>query len=337
MRALLARYPKLAETLPWVDLGVRQTPVEWWRVGDTTLLAKRDDLSASTLGGNKVRALELLLAGVEPGDALLTVGPTGSTHALAVAAHGALLGARTRVITWPQEGHPVAHATARRLREIADVTTARSVAEAYLVAAAKRLAGGRRWIPAGGSVPLGALGHVDAALELTEQLTSLRLPRPDLIVAPLGSGGTVAGLLVGLAVAELPTRVVGVRVVPRLVATRRRVLGLAARTHALLARLTGAALPALDGRALEIEQEHYGGAYGRETPAGRSAATALADAGGPKLDGTYSAKAFGVALARARRVPDERVLFWLTFDARWLSRGNIMPRVPRPDPLPSSR
>lgn len=337
MRALLARYPRLAETLAWVDLGVRQTAVEWWRVGETSLLAKRDDLSASTLGGNKVRALELLLAGVGPGDGLLTVGPTGSTHALAVAAHGALLGARTRVITWPQEGHAIAHATARRLRELADVTAARSVAEAYLLAAALRLAGGRRWIPAGGSVPLGALGHVDAALELVDQLTSTRLPRPDMLVAPLGSGGTVAGLLVGLAVAELPTRVIGARVVPRVVATRRRVLGLAARTHALLGRLTGAALPPLDPRSLEIEQEHYGGAYGRETSSGRSAATALADAGGPRLDGTYSAKAFGVALARARHVPDERVLFWLTFDARWLSRGNIMPRVPRPDPSPSSR
>jgi hypothetical protein len=115
------------------------------------------------------------------------------------------------------------------------------------------------------------------------------------------------------------------------------VLGLAARTHALLARLSGAALPALDPRSLEIEQEHYGGAYGRETSSGRSAATALADAGGPKLEGTYSAKAFGVALARARQAPDERVLFWLTFDGRWLSRGNHMPSVRRPDPSPRAR
>jgi D-cysteine desulfhydrase len=337
VRALLARFPRLAETLPRAELGVRETVVEWWRVDGTTLLAKRDDLSSSTLGGNKVRALELLLGDVSPGDGLLTVGPTGSTHALAVATYGALLGARTAIITWPQEGHAVADATGRRLREIADVTAARSVPEAYLRAAARRLAGGVRWIPAGGSVPLGALGHVDAALELASQLASAHLPRPDLLVAPLGSGGTVAGLLVGLAVAGLPTRVVGVRVVPRIVAMRRRVLGLAARTHALLERLAGTALPALDPRSLEIEQDHYGGAYGRETSFARSAAMALADAGGPRLEGTYSAKAFGVALARARHLPDERVLFWLTFDGRWLSRGNIVPAVPRSDPSPSPR
>jgi D-cysteine desulfhydrase len=337
VQALPARYPRLARTLARADLGVRQTPVEWWRVGGATLLAKRDDLSAGTLGGNKVRALELLLAGVAPGDTLLTVGPTGSTHALAVAAYGSMLGARTRVITWPQEGHAVAHATSRRLHDLAEVTPARSVAEAYLRAAAARLTGRARWVPAGGSVPLGALGHVDAALELADQLAGMHLPRPDLLVAPLGSGGTVAGLLVGLAVAGLSTRVVGVRVVPRIVAHRRRVLKLAARTHALLARLTGASLPALDPASLEIEQEHYGGAYARETEPARAAAAAVADAGGPQLDGTYSAKAFGVALARARRAPDEHVLFWLTFDGRWLSRGNIVPRAPRPDPSPSAR
>src|SRR3954469_299585 len=160
MRALLARYPDLARRLPWVDLGVRETPVEWWRVGDVTLLAKRDDLSAATLGGNKVRALELLLGAVQSGDVLLTVGATGSTHALAVAAHGAALGARTQVVTWPQEGHLIADATARR-----------------------RLDRRVRWVPAGGSVPLGALGHVNAALELAAQLKSARLPVPDVLVA----------------------------------------------------------------------------------------------------------------------------------------------------------
>jgi D-cysteine desulfhydrase len=337
VQALPARYPRLARTLARADLGVRQTPVEWWRLGDASLLAKRDDLSAGPLGGNKVRALELLLAGVGPGDTLLTVGPTGSTHALAVAEYGAVLGARTRVITWPQERHAVAHATSRRLHELAEVTEARSVAESYLRAAVARLAARVRWVPAGGSVPLGALGHVDAALELADQLDSGLLPHPDVLVAPLGSGGTVAGLLVGLAVARLSTRVVAVRVVPRIVANRRRVLRLAARTRALLARLSGEPLPALDPRSLEIEQEHYGGAYARETEAGRAAAAALAEVGGPRLDGTYSAKAFGVALARARRAPDEHVLFWLTFDGRWLSRGNIVPPAPRPDPSPSPR
>jgi 1-aminocyclopropane-1-carboxylate deaminase/D-cysteine desulfhydrase-like pyridoxal-dependent ACC family enzyme len=319
MRALLARFPRLAESLPRAGLQLRETPVEEWSVGGATVLIKRDDLDAPLLGGNKARALELLLANVDSRRAVLTVGATGSTHALAVASHGAALGLRTEVITWPQETHAVADATAARMRELADVTPARSVVGALLRAAWRRVVRRAHWIPAGGSTPLGALGHVDAGLELAQELAREGRAMPDSVVLPLGSGGTTAGLLVGLAVAGARTQVVGVRVVPRLVANRAHVLRLARRTRALLTSLTGEPLPPLDASRLVIEHGAYGGAYGRETTDARHAAALLRAAGGPPLDGTYSAKAFGVALARAQHAPDERVLFWLTFDGRWLA------------------
>ena len=317
MRALVARYPRLAD-LARVDLRVRETPVERWRVEDVMLLIKRDDLSCDTLGGNKVRALELLLAGVGPDHTLLTVGATGSTHALAVAQFGERLGAVTEVITWPQESHAVSRATAARLTTLATVTPARSVAEAYLRAIIRRLRRRVHWVPAGGSVALGALGHVSAALELAAQLERDGVAPPELLVVPLGSGGTVAGLLVGLALAGLRTRIVGVQVVPGIIASRRQVLGLAERTRALLARQIGMLVPSPDPAHLELDRGAYGGAYGRETIGATRAANALRSAGGPQLDATYSAKAFSVALERARHAPDGRVLFWLTFDGRWL-------------------
>ncbi len=331
MEALFARFPRLADSLPYVGLGVCATPVEPWVIGDATMLAKRDDVSAPPPGGNKVRALELLLAGMRADQTLLTVGATGSTHALAVAQHGARLGSRTTVITWPQETHPVALATAARLEEVAHVVRAGSVAEAYLRAAMRRMRGGVHWVPAGGSVPLGALGHVSAALDTAEQLLRAGWHAPDSLVVPLGTGGTAAGLLVGLALAGLPTQVVGVRVVPRVVANRARVLRLTRRTHALLARLAKVALPAVDATRFLVDSDAYGGAYGRETADARAAAEELRMAGGPMLEATYSAKAFSVALARARHSPDERVLFWLTFDGRWLATGSAAPPL-RPSP-----
>lgn len=318
MRALLARFPRLGATLPWVSLRVAETPIERWRVAGTTILVKRDDRSAPMLGGNKVRALELLLAAIPPGSTLLTVGATGSTHALSVAHHGAVLGMPVSVITWPQETHDVANATARRLASLANVTAAGSVVEAYARAAFRRATRSVHWIPAGGSVPLGVLGHVNAALELADELAREGRPAPETLVVPLGTGGTAAGLLVGLAIAGLSTRVLGVRVVPAAVANRRRVLRLARRAHALLGRLARQTLPPLRRERLEIERGAYGGAYGRPTPEGDAAAQALRTAGGPRLDPTYSAKAFGVALDLARQSPDGRVLFWLTFDGRWL-------------------
>jgi 1-aminocyclopropane-1-carboxylate deaminase/D-cysteine desulfhydrase-like pyridoxal-dependent ACC family enzyme len=318
VRALLARYPRLALVLPRVDLGVEETPVERWQVDGATLLAKRDDLSASLLGGNKVRALELLLAGLAPGDSLLTAGATGSTHALAVAEYGARIGVATQVVTWPQETHAISRATAARLGALARVTAARSPLHAYLYVALRRLTSRVRWVPAGASVPLGALGHVSAGLELAAQLARDGVTPPDLLVAPLGSGGTVAGLLVGLALAGLPTRVVGVRVVPRVVANRGRVLRLARHTRRLVATLAGEDLPPLDASRLIVDESEYGGAYARETASAGRAAEALRASGGPALDGTYSAKAFAAALALARTLPDGRVLYWLTFDGRWL-------------------
>lgn len=337
MRALLNRFPGLATVLARADLGVRESPIERWQVGGAILFAKRDDLSAPSLGGNKVRALELLLAGASPEHGLLTVGATGSTHALAVAQHGASLGRRTTVITWPQERHAVADATAARLRSMAHVVPARSVAEAYLRATLRRLAGGMHWVPAGGSTPLGALGHVSAALELADQLARDGYPAPDALVVPLGSGGTAAGLLVGLALAGVETRLIGVRVVPRVVGNRRRVLGLAHRSHALLGRLAAVALPPIRADRFTIDDGAYGGAYGRETEQARLAARALRASGGPMLDGTYSAKAFAAALALARQASDRTVLFWLTFDGRWLEPGEPAPAMPRPQPMPNHR
>ena len=321
MDVLAERWPTLREALPRVDLGVRETPLEHWELDGASILVKRDDLTTPTLGGNKARALELLLAGVGAGDALLTVGSTGSTHALAVAHFGGRLGAHTDVITWPQEEHDVSLATAARLRELARVTPARSPATAMLRATLRRMSGRVRWIPAGGSSPLGALGHATAAVELADQLAREGAPPPDTIVVPLGSGGTAAGLLVGLTIASLPSRLLGVRVVPRVVANRRRVLSLARRSAALFGERAGTAPPGVDPARFTIEETQYGGAYARETHASRTSAALVLEREGPALEGTYSAKALAAALAHARATPRERVLYWLTFDGRWLDAG----------------
>ena len=66
-----------------------------------------------------------------------------------------------------------------------------------------------RYIPLGGSTALGTLGHVNAALELADQVEAGELPLPGRVVVPLGSGGTAAGLALGFAMAGLDTRCSG--------------------------------------------------------------------------------------------------------------------------------
>src|SRR5439155_645017 len=80
-------------------LGDWPTPLEraaalGGAVGIVELTVKREDRSSARYGGNKVRALEFLLAGARPGTVFVTLGGTGSTHCLATAVHAAAAGGR---------------------------------------------------------------------------------------------------------------------------------------------------------------------------------------------------------------------------------------------------
>ena len=314
---LLLRYPSLA-WVPRVRLGAFPTPVERLPSAHGELWIKRDDLSGTPLGGNKVRTLEFLLAGIRDGDEIVTTGARGSTHALATAIYGRALGARVTVVRWPQEMNPEAYQVAAGIRGIAaEVHDARSTLGALARAAWIRVRRGARWIPPGGTSARGALGHVNAALELAEQVSAGRLPMPARIVVPLGSGGTAAGLALGLAIAGMETTLWCAVVAPRIVANRRRVLSLAARAARFIERGTGAAIPRLDPARIVIDRSQYGGAYGRATSQGKDAARWLLDAAGIAIDATYSAKAFAAAMANvANQGTGGPTLFWLTYDAR---------------------
>lgn len=312
--ALVRRFPALAQ-IPRVALGRFPTPVVHAASTSPRLWIKRDDLSAEPVGGNKARALEFLLAGVKAGDSVATVGAEGSTHALAVALFAKQLGARVMVGRWPQEMNDAAHAVSARIQRLADESPRfGSVTMTYAWATWRRLRGAR-WIPAGGSSPLGALGSVNAALEFAEQIDAGVLEAPSRIVVPLGSGGTMAGLALGLRIAGIRSTLVGARVVPRIVANTSHVARLANRTARLVERMSGEHVPRVRRHDLCVVHDVYGGAYGRETRAGRVATERLAFGAGVRLDATYSAKAAALALRYADAEP---TLLWLTFDGRML-------------------
>jgi D-cysteine desulfhydrase len=309
---IFERYPALAR-LPRARLGVFPSPVEHITglAGDRDIWIKRDDLDAPNYGGNKVRALEILLGEVRPGDTLLTMGGEGSTHVLVTAAMGERLGARTVAIRWPHDMNPAARHTSPRAAEVCSrLRTTRGPISAFVVSLFARHASDVRWIPPGGTSALGMLGQVNAGIELAEQIARGELPMPSRVVVPFGSGGTAAGLALGFAIARLPTSVVAARVVPRMVANRRRLLSLARSCAQLITRLDGTPVPSVDPARVQVVNDVYGGAYGRPLPAATSAAADLDAASGILLDDSYSAKAFLAALRTPREEP---VLFWLTF------------------------
>ena len=317
---LFERFPALA-ALPKATLCELPSPVH--RVEHHSipgeLWIKRDDLNSPTIGGNKARSLEFLLGGLEPGETVVAVGGAGSTHILATARHAESLGVRTIAMRWTHDMNTVAHSVSSSIEEIMPGAIVRnSTIVALAVARYKTWTTRARYIPIGGSSPLGILGHVNAALELDEQIRAGILPLPEKIVLPLGSGGTTAGLLLGFAIAGLPIEIVGARVGPRAVVNRRRVLGLTKKTAAFIERLTGETLPEVESSNLGIIQDVYGGAYGRPLAGAEQAGRILREAARIRLDDTYSAKAWVAALSESRSAKGP-VLFWLTFDARCLT------------------
>ncbi len=134
------------------------------------------------------------------------------------------------------------------------------------------------------------------------------LPEPGWIVVPTGSGGTAAGLTLGLSLAGLETRVLGVIVTEHLRLDDQAIGKLADRSAALL-RKRGAEFPEPDLRH-EMTIDWLGQTYGAPTTESRRAIE-LSRADGLELDPVYTAKAMAALLAKAGagELGDRPVLF----------------------------
>jgi D-cysteine desulfhydrase len=308
---------KIRGALAPCRLGEWPTPLEpapglARALGLAELCVKREDRSSVRAGGNKVRGLEFLFAGVASGTVFVTVGAAGSTHCLATAVHAARVACRAVLVQFPQpetrESRAVAAACAAHAALVVRARARMTLPAALWAAwrAAGALGGRRRWIPGGGAAPAAVVGQFLAGLELASQVAR----PPDAIVLPLGTGGTAAGLV--LAVTELgwPTKIIAVRVAPALVANRWRVHSLARAAARLLARHGVVLGPAARPVPLAVV-DGVGKGYGHPTPEGERA-RALAATHGLTLDPTYGAKALALLL---RGLPGgvQHAVFWHTF------------------------
>lgn len=338
---LFLRYPALARRLPRVALLRRPSDVHPLDALAPGLWLKRDDRAGLIYGGNKPRKLEFILAeALARGlDTVLTFGAIGSHHALAVALCGKQHGLRMILVAVAQPPTPHVMETLQRTLD----TGARIEFVGSSPGAA--LAGARRWllpgaghkrpllVLPGGSSPLGCVGFVEAALELEAQVRAGALPEPSVIAVPVGSMGTAAGLLAGLGLTSLRSRILGVVVNDLLPISERRVRALAGRTLRLL-RKRGAPVadaPAGAGR-LDLPRAWMGRGYGHPTPEGERAVARAADAG-IALEGTYTGKAMAAVLEGMGRgeLPGP-VLFWDTFSSFPLPP---VARPPDPAALPA--
>ena len=195
-KVTLSQYPTPLEPAPRLAAALG--------LGPDDLSIKRDDLLGPGGGGNKVRKLEWLCgAAIEAGaTTLVTSGAAQSNHARLTAAAGARLGLKVVLVLAgaPQSnengnivldglfGARIVWAGTDSLDERAAETVAEAGAGAAL-------------IPFGGTSLDSVEGYVSCADEILAEV-----PAVNTIVAAVGSGGTMAGLVRRLG----PERVLGI-------------------------------------------------------------------------------------------------------------------------------
>lgn len=318
------------DLLVGVSLTVRPTPIvraaSVSRALGVDVFVKREDLTHDACGGNKVRKLARILpdARAQGATDLVTAGAEGSNHVLATVVHGRSEGFDVHALLVPQAGdvpRPVRGPCVARGAKVIDTDRARLTQTFERVVAELRASGRVPYVvPIGGSTALGTEGYADAIDELVLQLgldaRALRavsaaeglertdspgfagvrceLDRaPDVMVAALGTGGTVAGLALGVQRRGLTSRVLAVRVVePELT------------SEASVRRLCM-------GAPLEIDGGQVGGGYSLPTDAATEAIAMFAEDGVP-LEPVYTGKAAAGLVADARAKKRGTYLFWFT-------------------------
>ena len=218
---LLSRFPR-------IHLAHLPTPLEHMKrlskeLG-TEIWIKRDDCTGLSTGGNKTRKLEFLMAeAIEQGaDMVMTQGATQTNHGRQTAAAAAKLGLACHILLEDRTGYDDANYNTNGnvlLDHLHGATTEKfpgghdMPGEMEKAAEKKRAEGHKVYvIPGGGSNPTGALGYVNCAFELLNQVNTSGM-KIDRLVHGTGSSGTQAGLVTGMWAmnAQIPMLGIGTR------------------------------------------------------------------------------------------------------------------------------
>jgi len=327
VRALFLAFPALEGKLPFLPLANLPTPLAPMerlsaRVG-AEVWVKRDGLSHPVYGGNKMRKFEFIFGDVrrKGARAVITGGGLGSHHTLATAVVARQFGIQPVCAYYCQ---PVDEKVRHNLRLSAPLGIDAHFCGDYAGLALSFLWQYARWflrtrrppyfIYPGASSTLGLLGYVNAALEIRDQVLAGGLPAPDAIYVAAGSCGTLAGLVLGVRLAKLESRVVGVGVIERDVANRPKVARLVNRAAGYLQKCDPS-IPRVEIAPEEIDllDGYLGAGYAHPTEGARNAVTLAGETEGLTLETTYTGKALTALLDHARRDPHARLLFVDTF------------------------
>jgi D-cysteine desulfhydrase len=317
-----------------IELALSPTPImKLERVSrrlGVELYLKRDDLTGLLESGNKVRKLEFLVGDAldQGADTLITVGTLQSNCCRAVSAVAARLGLRAVVAVKGER--PAAYdgnlllnrMLGADVRYLTDAEFASYPVALEAIAEEVRRGGGRPYvIPESGSNETGALGYLECAVELAEQIGH-GAPRFDTVAITSFSGGSQAGLLMGKQLAGLPSEIVSVPIA----FPADHVRAYVADTIGKTVMRYGFALDV--PKTIHVLDGYQGTGRAGVDDAELSLLISMAREEGVMLDPVYTAKAFGGlldTLQRDRKALGQRVCF--------IHTGGIFSLFPFREPL----
>ena len=309
--------------LPRIQINFLPTPlVELKRLADVLdgprIFIKRDDLTGLALGGNKTRKLEFLLGEAlsQNCDAVITGGAIQSNHCRQTAAAAAAVGLECHLaLGGEQPAFPDGNLLLDYLfGAIIHWCGEQGKGEQIPEIAEKLRSEGRKpyIIPYGGSNAIGAIGFVAAVSELKEQL-SAQNNKVDCVILPSGSGGTYAGITVGVDIYDLVMKVIGIGI-------DRGESG-EPPYESELATLANQIAEKLDiesrytANKFQMRYKYFGEGYGVVGDLEREAIQLVAKYEGILLDPVYTGRAMGGLIDMIRNkefTSSDTVLFWHT-------------------------
>jgi D-cysteine desulfhydrase len=297
---------------PRLELARRPTPLQPLdrlsaALGGPRIWVKRDDLTGSTLSGNKVRKLEfaLALALAQGFDTVVTCGGLQSNHCRATALLCAQLGLRCVLVL---RGEPAAPFDGNLLldhlagAEIRTYPAARYQRElpALLQQAAADSGGNAFLIPTGASDGIGAWGYIAACAELADDFAGAGIA-PRHIVCATGSGGTQAGLTAGVRLHGIDATVWGMAVCDSATWFENKVRSDLRDWQYRYAEMAAVAGLDLDTLVVKVIDDYIGPGYAVADDAVFATIRRVAATEGLVLDPVYTGKAFHGLLAELQR------------------------------------
>lgn len=320
-------YPGLAVKLRKSAFASLPTPISHHKFefagSACTVTVKRDDRTSLVYGGNKVRKLEYIFQRAKDRGAkrIATFGAVGSNHALATAIFAKEFGFACTCFLAHQKPTANIPATLDAHLELGTELVRYGGGINRRELYRRYLQNRQVWvIPLGGTCWLGAVGFVNAGMELAAQIESGELETPNRIYIANGTMGSVAGLGLGLALADLPTEIHAVRVADNQFAKRDVLDRLMNKTATLLNRLDPRIPADLAARSKIVwRDEFYAGGYAHADDATMRALDFAKENLGLVLETTYTGKAMAALLhdLETNRAGQTN-LFWNTYNSRSL-------------------